>query len=367
MKLLTNIRASLSITKIVFLGIVYCFTSVVYSYDMFNECFSDEYDFVCKDPDSFFRKMGIDIEKNIVQLDNLHKTDRTKMGFNKGSFYADKKDTEYFVKKCRILNEFMGAKLIHLFLDKNTPVVKVVEDKKLATASVKIPQFTRQKDLKDSSINVKKHTVRDEVRLQVAMDFIAVIDRNEKNMGFISKDSDTLLSARVDYDTSFHFGKRRFKGENIKCDHLNLYLLKDTIKNYPKDQIVDALQNVINVSDKEIMMTVLECWLTLQYVGLDLPIETGFTFGKQMIERKHAFHEVYKGLTSNLSIKKSLAKATETKKDKKKDKDKVREPSKELKAAGSSGTKEVKIKQSEQISTVDKPNKKTRKTITKSK
>lgn len=327
--------------------------------EAFKDCFSPDYNFICTDPDNFFQRMGIDIKKNIVQFKQLHKIDNTKQGCHKGSFYVDKESTEYFVKKCQILNEFLGSKLINLFLDKNTAIVKVVEDQKSTTASLKIPNFIRQKELKDLSIKIKKSNVIDTARLTVAMDFIALTDRSKRNMGFITSLPNILRSARVDYDDSFHFGKKRWKGEGINSDHLNLNLLKASIKKFPKDEIIDAIKNIITVSDKDLMMTVLECWITLQHVGLDLPIETGFLFGKQIIERKNAFHEVLNELISSPSE----SKKSQSSNNKSVNNEIPKEAPKPNKVKPA---KPAKIKKIAPISPIDSPKKKSEKNIPKS-
>lgn len=311
MKLLKTLF--LATIKISFLGIIFIPGSpFIYANDeIFRQCISPDYNFICTDLDNFLQRMGIDFNKNIISYKDLHQVDKKRMGCHKGSFYVDQSGAEYFVKESQLFNEFMGAKIAHLFLDQNAaPIVKVVKDKKDSMASLKIHSFIRRKD-------TSKNSASGEVLLAVVMDLIALEDRSKRNQGYSnsSTDPNRVMHARVDFDKSFCFGKKRWKEVKINSDYLDLSHLMSSIKKFSKKEIIEALETVVKVSNKDLMMTVLDGWMALKSIGWEQPMEMGFLFGQQIIERKNAFHEVLKDLrTGKLKTKKAKIKTAETKK-----------------------------------------------------
>lgn len=303
MKPLKALRKILTITAISFVSGAGLYAFIIPAKeDNFEQCFSKNYDFTCTDPDDFLKKMGIDIEKNIIQMSDLHSTDDFKRGHHKGSFFADEEDNEYFVKKCGLFNEFMGSRLMNVILEENSPLIKIVKDRISTTAAEKLPKFVRKRDyIKKKESRRNKHTITDEVRLAIAMDYIGLCDRNDKNMGYRRLKPRTQFSAvRVDYDTSFRFGKNgRWSGIGVNIDYLDLSLLEISIKKFPRDQVIKALAKVVSTPDKEIIMAVVEGWATLRHIGYNLPLDTGFTFAKQMIERKKAFNKILVQMLTN--------------------------------------------------------------------
>lgn len=252
----------------------------------FSDCFSENYSFKCANPTEFLQNMGIDIHQNIISFKNLQKISKLKRGHNKGTFYKDQNGVEYFVKECAIVNEFIGSRLLNLIMGTEcTPIVKLLLEKK-GTASLKLSNFLRKKD-----IDLKNKEIIDEVPLAIAMDFIGLCDRNLKNMGYILLPSNEYKSARVDFDTGLRFHDHRWQGifDFQKDEHLSLKHLYVSIKNFPIENVINAIQKIIEIPDEKFVMTILECWATLHKVGHSIPLEKIILLGQQIIERKNAF------------------------------------------------------------------------------
>lgn len=312
MKLFETTIIPLGIIKIISLSAICTYTHFLHSNERsFHECFSEDYNFICKNPKEFLQRMNVDINQNILHMKKLHQTNKLKMGFSKGSFHADQNNIEYFVKECSLVHEFIGSRLMNLIVGtKCSPIVKLVKDKVNGIASTKLPNFVRK-----NAIDLENRKIIDEVTLTVVMDYIGLRDRNPKNMGYILLPSNDLQAARVDFDTSLRFKDHRWKGKHDECGHLNLKLLNESLKNFPKDQIINAIQRIVDVPDEKIVMTILECWATLDQVGHHIPFERAILFAQQLIERKNAFHKVQKSISQNsISVtKKNLLKSKEKK------------------------------------------------------
>lgn len=303
MKLFKSLTTPSSIIKIGFLSIFCTFTHFTYSVEQttLKDCFSETFSFTCKNPHEFLKNIGIDINQNIIPVKKLRQTDKTTWGCHKGSFHADEKGVEYFVKTTQMMNEFIGSRLLNEILDtERTPLVKLIDGKENGIASQKLLKFIRA-----NNINIKKKNVIDEIPLAIALDYIGINNRGGKNMGYIVLSDKNIVAARVDVDKSFTFGEDRWKGKNLNSDHLNLSLLHGSVKKYPRDQVVKAIKKVTDIPDEKIVEIVFECWTTLNQVGYPIPLERGIVFGQQLVERKKAFNDILNKLTHNQKTIKS--------------------------------------------------------------
>lgn len=297
MQLLKPLRFISPFIKTILFGISFTctYTNFIHSNEAsFIDCFSKDYTFQCENPLEFLKKMGVDINQNIIHIQDLHQTDKTTWGCHKGSFHADTKGVEYFVKSTQMMNELIGSRLLNIILDtERTPVVNLVDGKENGIASQKLPKFVRRNNIKR-----KNKKIMHETELSIALDYTGIRNRGGKNMGYIMSGKD-LIAARVDVDKSFAFGNNRWKAKNLNSDHLNLSLLNISLKKYPKDQLISAIKRVTGISDEKIMMTIFECWATLNQVGYPIPLDVGFVFGKQLIERKEAFSTALEKIIEN--------------------------------------------------------------------
>ncbi|PWU06890.1 MAG: hypothetical protein C5B43_01130, partial [Verrucomicrobia bacterium] len=162
--------------------------------NLYDQCFTKDYKFSCPDPNLFLQNMGIEINNNIIRMADLYRIDDKELGCHKGSFYADKNEIEYFVKPGKILREFIGGKLLNRILPQNSAIIKVIQDQKFMIASKRINNFIRLKEI-DFDENIK---LVDEVILDIAMDFLGIIDRSKRNMGCIPLNNNNYLAVRVD-------------------------------------------------------------------------------------------------------------------------------------------------------------------------
>ncbi|PWU04371.1 MAG: hypothetical protein C5B43_04660 [Verrucomicrobia bacterium] len=225
-----------------------------YSYsETFNECFPSKYSFKCEDPFLFLKNHSIDVKKDILEINDFHKTEKPFEGGSTGHIYVDNKNQTYFVKHGNPFTEFIGSRLMNLIVGKQcTPIVKIFKNDPKLVASLKLKNF---KTAKDTNIIGKR--IRNTTDLAIAMDLLGLVDRHKENMGYVRLDSKTLMAARIDFDASFAFEIKPLLNSHYRphSDCLNLDLLYDSINHYPKTSILRAMKNIIGISDEKIIMT----------------------------------------------------------------------------------------------------------------
>lgn len=251
-----------------------------------EKCFSKNYNFgECGDPYKFLLNQGIDIDKDIIHLSKLKRIKKKSTGHSKGGIYRDSHKNIYYVKKCRIFNEIVGSRLMNLIVGtETTPIVKPIKNHKNRVASTKIKSFKMEK-----STYTHSKTILNEVLLRIAMDYLGLVDRHPRNMGFVRQNSKTLLAGRVDYDTCFDFESR--KSYTSKTNHLSLKHLHRSIKKCPKDEIISALRKIIEIPNEQILMSIFQSWVLLSRSGTKTSYTQCFELAQKLLERKEVFRD----------------------------------------------------------------------------
>lgn len=288
MKLLKNIKW---FRFLIFLQYIYLFLlTLAYSNaKTFNECFPEKFNFTCGDPYTFLLQAGIDVEKNIIEQSRLQPLNQKFTGGCTGGIFKGKQNT-YFIKQSNVFTEFIGSKLMNLIVGTNrSPVVKIVKDQVNCTASTKLKNFRTRKELV-SKKKLKHKKITGETELAIAMDYLGIVDRHSKNLGFINK----KRAARIDFDASFAFEIRpranSFYLEN--SNHLNLNLLLLSMQVYPENEVFRAIRKIVAIPDEKIIMTIFECGVTFARIGYPASLESCFVLARKLIERKNAFRTV---------------------------------------------------------------------------
>ncbi|PWU04375.1 MAG: hypothetical protein C5B43_04680, partial [Verrucomicrobia bacterium] len=256
MNISKKIQPLLNANKFTLLIISFVFIPNIISLGAFNDCFTSDNQFVCKDPYSFFKNEGIDIESNILHSSELRLKKKKPTGHSKGGIYKEKKQKHnvYYVKKCRIFNEITGSRLMNLIVGtESSPQVKVIKNKKRMIASKRLSSFRMQ-----NQAHIGNKTILNEVELRVAMDFLGIVDRHPRNMGYRKLKSKQLVAARVDYDSCFDFEST--KGYTSKTNHRNLKHIHNTIDDFPTDQIRNAMAKIVEIPDEKIVLSIFESW-----------------------------------------------------------------------------------------------------------
>lgn len=260
-----------------------------------NKCLNKKNNFVCGDPFVFLKNYGINIDKDIIQLSNLQLY-RKKTTNNLKGIYIDSNNIIYYIKKANPITEFMGSRLMNLIVGtKCTPIVKIVSDQKFTVASIELLNFKTQKDQ-----DITNKTILGETEINIAMDFIGLVDRHQGNMGFVKdfKDPEILRRARVDFDASFDFESNFIGEHSLGTNYLNLKHLRSSANRYPKNEVINAIKKIINIPDEKIIMVIFQAWATLTRAGYVLELNHCLAFAHQLIERKKAFLDVLKDKNS---------------------------------------------------------------------
>ncbi len=259
----------------------------------FNECFPEKYNFICGNPNDFLHQTGITLENNIIDRARLQLLDRKFNGGSSGGIYQGNHNT-YFIKQSNVFTEFIGSKLMSLIMGKKcTPVVKLVRDQIDCIASTKLEKFKTRKEL-ESKKRFKRQKLVGEADITVAMDFLGIVDRHSKNMGYIKLRSKKLLAARVDFDASFAFEIRPRANAHYQetSNHMNLNLLYLSMQTYPEHEVRKAIKNITDIPDEKIVTTIFECWATFSQMGYAISSESCFNLARKLIERKSAFNAI---------------------------------------------------------------------------
>lgn len=299
----------------------------------FEECFykDNQYGFYCGRPKEFFDGIGIKPKEYAMKFADLsfiqEKQGTIKTGSVLAKIYMDANKVFYFVQTPKSLrNELVGSKLMNIILgSERTAQVKLLEDKPKMTAARMIKGFR----IKDKA-GIGDRKVVGAAELDIAMDFLGVINRKESNIGHVSLNDHTLTPARVDFSCSFQYEKKPTESCNsIKNDqdHLCLDQLYKTLDKYSTNEILPALENLIDISDEQIFVEVVRCKTALSRIGEgdELGLREAFVLASNLIERKKLFKKVWaevrdneKGHQANISkIKEKEEKWKETFKEKK--------------------------------------------------
>lgn len=279
-----NIKLRMKLHSIIFF---IPFTALISSYTQaFDNSFSEIYHFPNTDSYTFLLNQGINVDENILHLSELKRIKKKPTGNSKGGIYRDSDKTIYYVKQCRIFNEIICSRLMNLLVGtETTPIVKIIKNHKRMVASRKIESFRMERNF-----NTDHKTILNEVELQIAMDYLGVVDRHPKNMGYVRLNSHTLLASRVDFDSCFDFESK--KGYTSKSDHLSLKHLHRSIKKYSKDEIVNAIRKIVEIPDEKIVMSIYQSWATLSRSDSKIKYERCFALAQKLIERKNVFREI---------------------------------------------------------------------------
>lgn len=272
-----------------FLIIQFSFITFCYS-ESFDQCFPGKYSFVCPDPNDFLLHSGINIDNNIIEQSRLKPLKEKFTGGSQGGIYKGNTNT-YFIKRSNVFTEFIGSKLMNLIMGKKcTPTVRLVKDQVNCVASVKLRKFSNRKEFR-SKKKISRKNLRGEADIAVAMDFLGIVDRHSKNLGYVNLSSKKLLAARVDFDASFAFeiSPRSNSIYNENSNHKNLNLLYLSMQTFPEHQVRSAIRKIGNISDEKIIMTIFECWATFNKLGYVISSESCFALAHKLIERKKAF------------------------------------------------------------------------------
>lgn len=256
----------------------------------FEECFPEKYDFTCEDRYGFLKKMGINIEEDLIDFNDLTLIQEKSAGTSKGGIYANIHDRSqiYFVKKANAYHEIFATRLMSLIVNPQTiPTIKLVKNKSRTTASLKLHNFTTT-----HKTDFANKQIVDEVLLIVAMDYLGIIDRHANNMGYVT-DGHKLFLSRVDFDAAFDFestvtGSYQYASKKGKY-HLDLKHLYVTMQTYPKYQIEKAMQKIVDIPDEKIIMIGLQTWGLLSQTPSPKNLEKCLKLAKKLIERKEAF------------------------------------------------------------------------------
>ncbi|PWU04373.1 MAG: hypothetical protein C5B43_04670 [Verrucomicrobia bacterium] len=287
MKLIT--KSPVFFLKLFFIFQFSCIT-LCYS-ESFSKCFPEKFSFICDNPNDFLLRSGVNIENNIIEQARLRLLEEKFDGGCHGGIYQGNHNT-YFIKRSNVFTEFIGSKLMNLIVGKTcTPTVRLVKDQVNCVASEKLRKFSNKKEFKKK---VKRKHLSGEVDITIAMDYLGIVDRHSKNIGYVKLRKKKLLAARVDFDASFAFEIRPRANSTYKenSNHKNLNLLYLSMQTFPEHQVRSAIQKIVNIPDEKIILTVFECWATFNKLGYVISSESCFALAHKLIERKMAFKTV---------------------------------------------------------------------------
>ncbi len=296
MKFLKKSKQSFFFIKFPLVSLIFILFGIIDSCgENFDECFSQDYHFICNDPYAFLKEAGIDINQNTIRHEDLQLKKAKPTGHSKGGIYYDSDKEVYYLKKCKIFNEIVGSRLMNLLVGTQaSPIVKAVQNKKKMVAVKKLKSFRMQREA-----DTEGKKIVNEVKLQIAMDFLGLVDRHPRNLGYVRLNSKKLLAARVDYDTCFDFESTKH-GYTSKTDHRSLKHLRSSIKKHPRDEIINAIREIVSIPDEKIVMCILESWTTLDHSGTKIKFQKCAELAKKLIERKKIFREALENPDSSI-------------------------------------------------------------------
>lgn len=257
-----------------------------------NERFFQKYHFIYEDPMAYLQQKGIHVEDDVIQLSDLQFSTPKATGASAGGIYIGNGNT-YFVKQCNSFHELVGSKFINFIVGtKCSPIVKAVKDQPRTVASLALPGFKMYQKTDKS----KYKKILGEAELAIALDYVGIVDRHSRNMGYVRKNSKTLRAARVDFDATFDFESNATgsNGYSARTNHLDLKHLYISMQCYPKGQVKRAIKKIVNISDEQIITIVLQSWAALSQTPNPRSLDAIITLTQQLIERKNAFRQTLK-------------------------------------------------------------------------
>lgn len=275
----------------------FIWANIIYSNEnIFQDKFHENYSLICEDPYKCFLSLGINLEDDIITLPKNQKFKKNHVGISNGSIYHNG-DQIIYIKHSNPFIELMASRLMNLFIGTTySPIVKVIRDEseKYTIASLKLPGFQPI-----SSFNKSDKIIKGKANLAVAQALLGVVDQNKHNMGVVRVNSKTYYAARVDLDSSFDYTSKLQGTYSLDTDYLDLKHLHLAIQTFPKQEVINAIKQITDVSDEKIIMTIFQAWATLCQAGYLLSLDPCLTLAHQIIDRKNAFREAIENKNSN--------------------------------------------------------------------
>lgn len=255
----------------------------------------------------FLFEVTFDEKEDIIQLSSLELYKPKPKGGCSGGIYRESNHI-YYVKQSNPFTELTGGKLMNLIIGTlRTAKVKIIADKANHVASLQLQHFQTKKLFNDTYSYMFKNVIG-EVDLTIAMDFLGLVDRHDQNVGYIILPDLPPIAARIDFDTSFSFDQIRPSHNtdyNPDSNHLSLELLYYSIKKYPKNQIIDSIKKITEISDEQIIISIIESYATLSQLK-ETEIEPFLILANRLIERKKLFSQAIE--SRNTPLYKALQK-----------------------------------------------------------
>lgn len=251
--------------------------------------------FICKQNHfSFLSEMPIDENQDIIKLSNLELYKPKPIGGCTGGIYRDANHI-YYVKQSNPFTELLGAKLMNYIVGEQfTPVVKIVIDEVNYVASLELPNFITARTFTEKCHRLCKNAIG-EADLDIVMDFLGIVDRHDRNVGYVLLPHLPPFAARIDFDTSFAFetNPRKNADYNPNSNHLCLNLLIHSIKKHPKAQFINSMKKLVSIPDEEIVRTIMQSYVSLSQLEFT-ELEPFLTLANKLLERKKLFRESLK-------------------------------------------------------------------------
>ncbi|OAI50883.1 hypothetical protein AYO37_00690 [Opitutia bacterium SCGC AG-212-L18] len=176
-------------------------------------------------------------KKESFLFSSLEQIGRKPAGATKGGLYKDANGGVWIVKAGQnSINEYLGSRLMNLFIGPLSPQVELLADKLGYTASKLLPDFYTQKE---AWTYFYHKPIVGLTKLAIAMDLIGLGDRKSDNQGYINM-GDKLEAARVDFDESFIFDQNPIRSKYSDINAL------ESIVNIPDEMIFYVLGDAYN-------------------------------------------------------------------------------------------------------------------------
>lgn len=306
----------------------------------FEDCFikDNQYGFFCGEPKKFFEKIGLNPNPYIMKFSDLSfvldKQGAIKTGNLDSKIYKNENNVFYFINIPKSLkNTMIASKLMQYIMGTEKAVkIMLLEDMPKAVASRMIKGFR----IKENQ-GIGNRNVIGTAEHEIAMDFLGITNRNEKSIGYVALNETTLTPAIIELSHSFQFERKSDYKKNIKedQDHLHLDQLYRTLVKYSPKEVITALENLLNLSDEQILLEIVRCQLALKEIGQEgeFKLKDAFQLASNLIARKALFEKVWSEIRDNqkgknVDISKIKAKEEKWKKTSKEKKTKNKKNSK---------------------------------------
>lgn len=226
-------------------------------------------------------------KEKFLYLSNLQPFGQKAIGALKGSAYRDENEVVWFVNESKeIINEYLGSKLMNLFIGPRAAEVKLFKDTSKHTASKHIIKFVQEPEV----LEIKSPIVG-EFKLDLAANLIGIRDQQNRETGYINEEQG-LASTQVNFENSFKF--------NWDIDEENIY--KETLlKHFNMINIKEMniiIEELMAIPDYYILKTLNEGIddIMATELGLKLDIEKYQKLGSTLIKRKQQLNLIYEDL-----------------------------------------------------------------------